>query len=56
MVIDAMGQVLYHKMQDEDIFTVVLEYPAMQKVRETLQFLKDGDLFSFNKKLKIAGH
>ena len=56
MVIDAMGQVLYHKMQDEDVFTVELEYKAMQKVRETLQFLKDGDLFSFNKKLKIAGH
>ena len=56
MAIDAMGQVLYHKMQDEDVFTVELEYKAMQKVRETLQFLKDGDLFSFNKKLKIAGH
>ena len=56
MVIDAMGQVLYHKMQEEDIATVGLEHSALMKVRETFQFLKDGDVFSLNKKLKIAGH
>jgi omega-amidase len=56
MVIDALGQPLYHKMQDEDVFTLELNYDALQKVRETFQFLKDGDAFSLNKKLKIAGH
>ena len=56
MVIDALGQPLYHKMQDEDVFTMELDYRALQKVRETFQFLKDGDVFSLNKKLKIASH
>jgi len=56
MVIDATGQVLYHKMQEEDIFTIELDYAALLKVRETFQFLKDGDVFALNKKLKIAGH
>jgi omega-amidase len=56
MVVDAMGQPLYHKMQDEDIYTIELDYNALQKVRETFQFLKDGDVFSLNRKLKIAGH
>ena len=56
MVVDALGQLLYHKAQDEDISTIELDFAALQKVRDTFQFLKDGDDFAFGKKQKISGH
>ena len=56
MVVDALGQLLYHKAQDEDISTIELDFAALQKVRNTFQFLKDADGFAFGKKQKISGH
>ncbi len=56
MAIDAMGQMLYHKIQEEDISTVEISHEALAAVRKSFGFLKDGDSFSFNKKQKISGH
>jgi omega-amidase len=56
MVVDTMGNVLYHKSEGEDVFTVELNYEALLKTRESLPFLKDADQFSLNPKLKIQAH
>ncbi|MCG2613025.1 amidohydrolase [Terrimonas sp. NA20] len=45
MVIDAMGEVLYHKQEDEDIFTITLQKEPQETIREKLPFLKDADGF-----------
>ena len=46
MVIDPLGEVLYEKLHEEDIFTTELSYDHLQDVRARLPFLKDGDDFS----------
>jgi predicted amidohydrolase len=46
MIIDPLGEVLYHKENDEDIFTITLEKENLDTVRKNLPFLKDGDSFS----------
>ena len=56
MVLDSMGNVVYHKNEGEDAFTVELNYKALQKTRDTLPFLKDADKFSLNPKSKIQAH
>ena len=45
MVIDPMGEVLYTKKDEEDIFTITLDKTHLQNVREKLPFLKDADDF-----------
>jgi predicted amidohydrolase len=45
MMIDPMGEVLYTKKDDEDIFTLSLDRMNLQTVREKLPFLKDADGF-----------
>ncbi len=45
MVIDPLGTTLYHKKDEEDIFTIVLERNALQEVREKFPFWKDADNF-----------
>ncbi len=45
MIIDPMGDVLYTKKDEEDIFTVPLDKTHLQTVREKLPFLKDADGF-----------
>ena len=45
MVIDPQGQVLYHKADEEDIFTIALEKEKLNEVRNKFPFLKDGDGF-----------
>ncbi len=45
MVIDAMGKVLYHKKDEEDIFTVTLDKDHLNSVREKFPFWKDADKF-----------
>jgi omega-amidase len=47
MVIDPLGEVLYHKEETEDIFTITLDKDHLNGIREKLPFLKDGDDFSF---------
>lgn len=46
MVIDAMGEVLYEKEHDEDVFTITLSKEKLEEIRHKLPFLKDGDAFS----------
>jgi predicted amidohydrolase len=46
MVIDALGQTLYQKKNEEDIFTIVLEKEKLNEVRNKFPFLKDADGFT----------
>ena len=46
MVIDAMGEVLYEKTNEEDIHTITLSKEKLQDIRTKLPFLKDADDFS----------
>ncbi|HWB63673.1 MAG TPA: amidohydrolase [Chitinophagales bacterium] len=56
MVVDALGNVLYHKQHDEDVFTTELNYEELEKTRKALPFLKDADSFIVNPKAKIQSH
>jgi omega-amidase len=48
MIIDPLGQVLYHKADDEDMFTITLEKENLLEVRNKFPFLKDADKFIIN--------
>ncbi len=45
MVVDAMGELLYQKEHDEDIFTITLNKEDLETIREKLPFGKDADKF-----------
>ncbi|MDQ6610126.1 MAG: nitrilase family protein [Bacteroidota bacterium] len=45
MVIDPLGEILYHKKNEEDIFTITLEKKNLEEIRERFQFWRDGDAF-----------
>ena len=45
LVIDPLGEVLYHMADEEDIFTITLQKDWLEEVRAKLPFLKDGDEF-----------
>jgi len=45
IVIDPLGEVLYHKEHDEDIFTIILEKNTLTEVRSKFPFWKDADDF-----------
>lgn len=45
MVIDPLGEVLYHKAREEDVFTITLHKEQLQQVREKFPFWKDADSF-----------
>jgi predicted amidohydrolase len=44
-IIDPMGEIIYQKGHDEDIFTYTLERARLEEVRKNLPFLKDADRF-----------
>jgi omega-amidase len=46
MVIDALGESLYQKAHDEDVFTITLHKETLQEIRTKLPFLKDADNFN----------
>ncbi len=46
MVIDPLGTTLYHKANDEDVFTITLKKDRLQEVRNKFPFLKDADTFN----------
>lgn len=56
LVVDALGNTLYHKEHDEDVATITLSHAELEKVRTTLPFLKDADPFVVNPRLKIKSH
>jgi predicted amidohydrolase len=45
MAIDPMGEILYHKKDEDDVFTVTLDRSHLEKVRERFPFWKDADSF-----------
>jgi omega-amidase len=45
MVVDALGEVLYHKADDEDLFTITLQKEQLLEIRERLPFWKEADPF-----------
>lgn len=45
MVIDPMGEVLYHMSHEEDINSIQLERHHLNEIRSKLPFLKDADRF-----------
>ena len=45
MIIDPLGEVLYTKKEEEDIFTVILDKTHLQSVRDKFPFLRDADGF-----------
>ena len=45
LVIDPLGEVLYHMADEEDVFTITLQKDWLEEVRTKLPFLKDGDQF-----------
>jgi omega-amidase len=49
LVIDPLGEVLYHKADEEDTFTITLEKERLEEVRSKFPFWKDGDHFSINR-------
>jgi predicted amidohydrolase len=46
MVIDPLGEVLYHMSDDEDIFTITLQKDHEEQIREKFPFWKDADDFN----------
>lgn len=45
MVVDPMGEIVYTKKDEEDIFTITLKKEELVAVREKLPFLRDADRF-----------
>ena len=45
MIIDPLGEVLYTKKDEENIFTLALDKTHLQTVREKFPFLRDADGF-----------
>ena len=45
MVVNALGETLYHKAHDEDVFTITLQKNSLDEIRNKLPFLKDADDF-----------
>lgn len=49
LAIDPLGEVLYHKADEEDIFTITLQRERLEEVRKKFPFWKDADHFIINK-------
>jgi predicted amidohydrolase len=45
MAVDPLGEILYHKKDEEDIFTITLDKKHLETIRTKLPFLKDADRF-----------
>ncbi len=45
MVVDPMGEVLYTKKEEEDVFTIALEKDHLNTIREKFPFWRDADKF-----------
>jgi omega-amidase len=48
MVVDPLGNELYHKANTEDVFTITLQKDTLQETRNKFPFLKDADIFVMN--------
>lgn len=45
MCIDALGETIYYKPEDEDLYTFSINYRDLEKARRQFPFLKDADQF-----------
>ena len=45
MVINPLGEILYHKQNDEDIFTITLDKKILEETRNKFPFWRDADEF-----------
>ena len=45
-IIDPVGEIIYRKSDDEDIFTYTLQRERLEEVRKNIPFLKDADAFT----------
>ncbi|MCW3462143.1 amidohydrolase [Chitinophaga nivalis] len=45
-LIDPMGEIIYRKSHDEDIFTYTLQREKLDEIRKNIPFLKDADAFT----------
>jgi predicted amidohydrolase len=45
MIIDPMGEILYQKSKEENVFTCTLKKEKIEEVREKIPFWKDADSF-----------
>jgi len=48
LVIDPLGEVLYHKADDEDTFTITIERERLNEIRTKFPFWKDADHFNIS--------
>lgn len=48
MIVDPLGEILYHKKNDEDIFTYTLQKENLIAIRKKFPFSKDADSFNIN--------
>ncbi len=48
LVIDPLGEVLYHMPDEEDVFTIVLQKDKLEEMRARFPFLKDADQFTIH--------
>ncbi|HEX7844741.1 MAG TPA: nitrilase-related carbon-nitrogen hydrolase, partial [Chitinophagaceae bacterium] len=55
MVIDPLGEVLYHKKDEEDIFTITLDKAHLDFVREKFPFWRDADRFKIEAPPNLPG-
>ncbi len=46
MIIDPLGEILYHQADKEDVFTITLEKETLKDVRQRFPFWRDADRFS----------
>ncbi len=45
LVANPLGELYYHKKEDEDVFTITINKEEVDSIREKLPFWKDGDHF-----------
>ena len=48
MIVDPLGEILYHKNKGEDVFTYTLQKEKIDEVRQRFPFWKDADSFIIN--------
>jgi len=46
MIVDPLGEVLYTKSHDEEVFTITLQHERLEEIRKKLPFLEDADDFN----------
>lgn len=56
MIVDPLGDILYQKKDEEDIFTMVLQKDQLQTIREKFPFWKDADQFIIKKEEAFNQH